>query len=106
MIFQLYAHDSMEPVFQIYTQAAWQVMTDSRVKKTLSAINLVLGLPKNFYPYHAFQCSGATLAYKAHGSIREIQEHGTWTSECIWRYIQTDPIKGSKVALAMKDMLL
>ena len=105
-IFRLYAPSSREPLFQCLTHLGYQVATDSKVRKTLASINLALNLPKNFYTFHAFRRSGATLAYKAHAPIREIMEHGTWTSDCVWRYIQRDVDKGSNVARAMQDMLL
>ena len=81
---KLYSPSSMEPLFQCYTNHGWQVLTDARVRKMLSHINVKMQLPKNYY---AFRRSGATLAYRAHVPIQGIKDHGTWTSECVWRYI-------------------
>ena len=105
-LFHLYSPGNIDPLFQCHTMHGWQVMTDSRVRKTLASINTALDLPRNFFTFHAFRRSGATLAYKAHAPIRDIKEHGTWTPDCVWRYIQSDVDKGSKVANAMKKMLL
>ena len=81
-------------------------MTDSRIRKTLSKLNQKLGLTKIFYTFHAFRRSGATLAYKAHVPIQGIKDHGTWTSDCVWRYIQSDESRPSQVAQAFRDLLL
>ena len=90
VIFRLYSPGGMEPLFQCNTAYGWQVITDSRVRKSLSTSNRMMGLRKGFYTFHAFRCSGATLAYRAHTPIQQIKDHGTWTSECIWRYIVSD----------------
>ena len=69
-------------------------MTDSRVRKTLASINTALDLQSNFY---TFQCSGATLAYKAHVPIKSNQR--AWHLDVgLWRYIQFDVDKDFKVA--------
>ena len=104
-VFRLYAPSGNQPLFQCLTHHGYQVATDSKVRKTLASINLALHLPKNFYTFHAFRRSGATLAYKAHAPIREIMDQGTWTSDCVWRYIQKGVDKGSNNAKAMQDML-
>ena len=104
-VFRLYAPSGNQPLFQYLVHQGYQVATDSKVRKTLAAINLALNLPKKFYTFHAFRRSGATLAYKAHAPIRDIMEQGTWTSGCVWRYIQKDVDKGSNVAKAIQDML-
>ena len=95
-----------DPLFQAWTKQGWQPMTDSRIRKTLSKLNQKLGMTKNFYTFHAFRCSGATLAYKAHVPIQGIKDHGTWTSDCVWRYIQSDESRPSQVAQAFRDLLL
>ena len=105
-IMRLYAPGSMDPLFQCYTVQGWQVMTDARVRKMLSHINLKMHLPKNYYTFHAFRRSGATLAYRAHAPIQGIKDHGTWTSDCVWRYIQTHQASGSQVAAAFQKVLL
>ena len=96
----------MQPLFQSLTHEGVPVTTDSGVRKPLASINLAMNLPMNFYTFHAFRCSGATLAYKAHVPTKEIMEIGNWTPDCVWRYIQKDQDRGSTVAIAMQDMLL
>ena len=81
-------------------------MTDSRVRKSLSALNVKLGFPSSFFTFHAFQHSGATLGYKAHAPIQSIKDQGTWTSECVWRYIQFDGDNSDSVAVALQRSLV
>ena len=60
----------------------------------------------DFYTFHAFRRSGATLAYRAHVPIQGIKDHSTWKSDCVWRYIQSDESKGLQVAQTFRDLLL
>ena len=63
-LYKLYKPGDMEPLFQIYSTSGSQVMTDSRARKMLSTLNQAMGLTKNFYTFHCFRRSDATLAYK------------------------------------------
>ena len=97
-IFQLYNPSPNEPFFQYPSPSGWIPLTDSRVRKHLLSINLAMSLPKNFYTFHAFRRSGASLAYQSNASIQQIKDHGTWTSECVWRYITMSKDAGHEVA--------
>ena len=104
-IMALYNPGQNEPLFQIQTAAGWQVLTDTCIRKTLSKINLALDLPSNYYTFHAFRCSGASLAYDLDIPVKEIKEHGTWASECVWRYIRPTATAGKQVARVFKRTL-
>ena len=97
-IFQLYNPAQNEPLFQIPTCNGWVPLTDSRVRKHLAEINMAMNLPKNYYTFHAFRRSGASLAYHSNASIQQIKDHGTWTTECVWRYINMSAQSGREVA--------
>ena len=98
-LMHLYAPDHQAPLFQIKNAAGhWQVLTDSRIRKILSKINQKLHLPKNYYTFHAFRRSGATLAYEIEVPIKEIKDHGTWASDCVWMYIRPRASAGHEVA--------
>ena len=98
----LYNPGSQSPFFQIRTAVGWQVLTDSRIRKVLENINQDMQLPSNFYTFHAFRHSGASLAYKIDTPIKEIKEHGTWTSDCVWRYIRPQDNAGREVSFKFK----
>ena len=87
--------------FQILGKSGWQVLTDTKVRKCLKAVNVFLGLNPHFFTFHSFRRSGATFAYNAHVSIQQIKRHGTWSSECVWRYIQADHSAGESLALSL-----
>ena len=94
----LYNPGSQAPLFQIRTAAGWQVLTDSRIRKVLADINQHMQLPSNFYTFHAFRRSGASLAYDMDIPVKEIKEHGTWASDCVWRYIRPQATAGQEVS--------
>ena len=74
----LYSPDSNDPLFQYKINSAWVVLTDTRIRKCLSKINAKMGLPKNYFTFHAFRRSGATLAYKSQVSVQRIKDHVTY----------------------------
>ena len=104
-LYSLYTPGANNPLFQIRSASGWQVLTYSRVRKTLSKINTLMGLPSNYYTFHAFRRSGASLAYDADIPIKEIKEHGTWASDCVWRYIQPSQTAGQQVSKKFRKLL-
>ena len=102
---QLYTPSSSEPLFQTQTGHHCHPMTDSRVCKTLSRIIQLMGFPKGFYTFHSFRRSGATLAYQVQVPLSDIKDHGTWTSDCVWSYIQDKAHVGLGVAQAFQKMI-
>ena len=57
-IYPMSAHNS---AFQVKTQLGWQPLTDTRVRKCLTSINMTLGLNPHYYTFHSFRRSAATL---------------------------------------------
>ena len=94
----LYPMTDSEYVFQIKMPSGWHPLTDTMVRKVLKSINMTLGLNPHFFPYHCFRRSGATFGHNAHVPIQQIKRHGTWSSECVWRYIQSDHLSGEELA--------
>ena len=105
-LFAMYSPSEDDPLFQILTTKGWQLLIDSRVRKTLSKFNEKLGYPSNYFTFHTFRRSGATLAYNSGIPIQKIKHHGSWTSECVWRYIQQDQTMGEQVASAFANVLV
>ena len=89
------------PLFQIKKTHCLTPLTDSRVRKALKCINSHLGLRPNFFTFHDFRCSGATFVYHSHIPIQEIKRHGTWSSDCVWGYIQSDHSSSETLADAV-----
>ena len=62
-------------------------------------------MPQADMSLHTFRRSGATLAFNSNVAIQSIQSHGTWTSECVWRYIVQDHNASQEVANSVKRLL-
>ena len=46
------------------------------------------------FPSEDFRRGGATFAFNAQIPIHAIKRHGTWSSNCVWKYIQSDHSSG------------
>ena len=97
-VIKLYHPHLDAPLFQIKTVNGWLVITDSRIRKVLAKLNTKLGYPSSHFTFHTFRRSGATLAFNSHVPIQKIKHHGSWTSDCVWRYIQQDPQYSQDIA--------
>ena len=88
-------------LLQLSSQQGLNPMTDSRVRKFFKRINIALDLPSNYFTFHDLRRSGATFAFHSHVPIQDIKRHGTWSSDCVWRYIQLDHSLGETLANAL-----
>ena len=100
-LFRLYPMSGLSPLFQIQNSQGLHPLTDLRVRKTLKHVNIHLGLRPNFFTFYDFRRSGAIFAYHSHIPIQEIKRHGTWSSDCVWGYIQSDHSSGETLADAL-----
>ena len=95
-----------DPLFQIKNEGGgWIPLTDTKVRRHLQAILARLNLSQSQISLHTFRRSGATLAFNANVSLQNIKSHGTWTSDCVWRYIVQDHNASQEVAEAFLSML-
>ena len=104
-LFKLYSLSYDSPLFQIQKSHGWIPLTDSKVRKALKISNSHLGLRPNFFTFHDFRWSGATFAYQSNIPIQEIKRHGTWSSDCVWGYIQSDHSSGEALVDALANIL-
>ena len=93
------------PSFQIKVAREWVPLTDSRVRRHFDIILTRLQLKNTGYTPHAFRRSGATFAFNNNVALQNIQRHGTWTSDCVWRYITDSADAGEQVANMFRDKL-
>ena len=72
-----------------------------------SDVNILslLHLETNYITFHSFRRSGAAFAFNHNVSIQEIQKHGTWMSDCVWRYVSDSTDAGSQVASTFATLL-
>ena len=100
-ILRLYSTGPNDPLFQIKSPSGWQVLIESRVRNFLAKMNVKMGYPSKHFTFHTFRRSGASLAYNSHVPIQHIKSHGSWSSECVWRYIQQDQAIGENMAISL-----
>ena len=90
--------DRNQPLFQIRLNGVWTPLTDNRVRRHLKNLLSLLHKDENFITFHSLRRSGASFAFNHNVPLQDIQRHGTWTSDAVWRYV-TDSIDiGCQVA--------
>ena len=94
----LYSQSSNDPLFQFRYQSGWKVLIDSKVRKTLSLLNVKMGYSPHYFMFHSFRRSGAFLVFSSHVPLQQIKMQGTWSSDCVWQYIHSNPDNASQVA--------
>ena len=104
-LFNLYPMSPHASLFQVSTPSGLVPLTDSRVRKTLKNINRKLGYNPAHFTFHDFRRSGATFAFNAQIPIQAIKRHGTWSSNCVWKYIQSDHTSGDHIANALASVI-
>ena len=100
-----YSPGPHDPLFQVRTSEGFKPITESRLRKVLSKLVVKLGLPKGHFTFHTFRRSGATLAYNSHVPIQSIKSHGSWTSDCVWTYIQQNNELSSDIASSFAKLI-
>ena len=105
VLFKAYSMSSTSSLFQISSSHGYIPLTDSRVCKAIKSINQTLGLNPAFHTFHDLRRSGATFAYNSHIPIKQIKRHGTWSSDCVWRYIQSDHASGESLATTLASTI-
>ena len=93
------------PLFQFKISQGWLPLTDTQVRCHFKMILNRLQLQDSNLTYHAFRCSGATYAFNANIALQDIHSYGTWTSECVWKYITMDHNASDQVARAFQCKL-
>ena len=100
-LFRSYPMSPHTSLLQISSKRGLNPLTDSRVRKVFKHINVSLGYRPGYFTFHDLRRSGATYAFNSHVPIQDIKRHGTWSSDCVWRYIQSDHASGERLANAL-----
>ena len=81
-----------DPLFAIFKANTWSPLTDSMVRKHLKRVLRLLQLHHHNFTFHTFRRSGASWDFQHGVSTKAIKQQGTWSFDCVWRYIQkTNP---------------
>ena len=94
-----------DPLFQYKTLNSWAPLTDTQLRRHFHLILKRLNLHTSNLTFHVFWRSGATYAFNSNVALQDIQSHGTWTSECVWRYITLDHNVSDQVSLSFQKQL-
>ena len=93
------------PLFQVKVNKVWNPVTDSKIRHHFGLVLARLGCSIKDVTFHSFRRSGASFAFNSNVGIQEIQDYGTWTSDCVWRYLTQSPDGGTEVALTFTRAL-
>ena len=85
------------PLFHIHHHSVTVSLTDSYACKNLKKVSKILKFSKSI-TFHDFRRGGATWAFRHGVPIEDIQAQGTWSSSCVWRYINISPALSSTVS--------
>ena len=96
-------HDNA-PLFQIPSGSSLIPLTDSKARKHLKNISLLLQITPTL-TFHMFRKGGTTWAFNHGVPIENIMQHGTWSSQTVWRYIKSVPSASSLVSTSFQNYL-
>ena len=100
-LFKSYPMSYHTTLLQISSRQGLNPLPDSRVRKAFKHINVSLDYRACYFTFHDLRRSGATYAFNSHVPIQDIKRHGTWSSDCVWRYMQSDRASGERLANAL-----
>ena len=97
--------DNNSLLFQYKGETKWLPLTDNQVRRHFKTLLCRLQLQDSNRTLHAFRRSGASFAFNSNVSLQDIQSHGTWTLECVWKYITLDHNASDQVAKIFQNHL-
>ena len=100
----LYLGHDNAPMFQIPGDSILIPLTDSKARKHLKKLSLLLQITPTL-TFHMFRKGGTTWAFNHGVSIENIMQHGTWSSQAVWRYIKSVPTASSPVSRSFQHHL-
>ena len=93
------------PLFQVKVNQTWVPLTETKVRRHFSLVLSKLNLDNSGYTFNTFRRSVAAFAFNNNISLQNVQKHGSWTSDCVWRYITDTVNAGEQVADVFKEKL-
>ena len=102
---QIVPGGSNAPLFQFKLKSTWIPLSDSRVRRHLKNVLTLCQKHTDYVTFHSFRRSGATFAFNHNVPLQDIQRHGTWTSDCVWRYVTDSTDAGCQGADTFASLL-
>ena len=97
-LFAITPGDKNSPLLQFRVGMVYQPLIDTRVRKHFKNILNLFKIQDQNLTFHSFRRSGATFAFQHNVALQNIQQHGSWTSDCVWRYASDSLSASSQVS--------
>ena len=94
-----------DPLLHIRTCDGFRMVTESRLRKSLSTLNARMDFPPSHFTFHAFRRLGAMCKFNAHVPVQSIKSHGSWASDCISTCIQQDESRSADIASSFAHLI-
>ena len=88
-----------DPLFTVPRHGQYLPLTDTIVRKHLKRVLKALEWEQQKYTFHTFRRSGDSWAHNHGVPIQAIKDQGTWSSDCVYRYISSDTQFSSSLLL-------
>ena len=104
LMFQEFPADKNSPLFCQWKLGNLIPLTDSAARKHLQQVSVILQIHPPL-TFHLFRKSATTWAFHNGVSMQLIMQHGTWTSDAVWRYIYSLTTPDSQVSHTFRHFL-
>ena len=93
-LFESQIYYPQDPIIKMHSHH----VIESQLRKRLSLVLKVCGLPVESITYHALRRSAASIAFNNNVSFEGIKSHGSWQSDAVWQYLFANSQKAREVA--------
>ena len=73
-------------------------LTEAHLRRRLSGVLNMLGLPTQTLTYYSLRRSGASLAFNNNVDFNSIRSQGAWSSDSVWYYLFSTSDRVNEVA--------
>ena len=94
-----------DPAAPLFLLLDGSILSQPLLRKRLTSILQIMGLPRLSYGFHTFRRSAASIAFEANVPLQAIQTHGHWCSEAVWSYISANTSHSLQVPLAFQAII-
>ena len=103
-MFSSFPASKNSPLFSLLKRGVQVPLTDSVARKHLKQVSTLLKIDPPL-TFHLFRRSATTWAFHNGVPMQHIMHQGTWSSNAVWRYIQSLPSQPSLVSQTFQQRL-
>ena len=105
IIYKIAMHQSQHySKYDTVLKVGYSVFTESMLRRRLSMLFKLMGLPQQGLTYHCLRRSGASLAFNNNVSMDSIKNHGAWASDAVWQYLFANSHRTQEVPLMFQQI--